>query len=195
MILYYDVEPPAATLIDALWLPTRIGSYNPLPNTEARSVYPYRTHRTLRDFLIPEADPEVVTGAEIEFILRIGDLYCARVLNPADPRTVAPWSFRLRDITLQKAGVTILNNAINPLKGEKTIITYELQQAGMVTVQVFDLEGDIVQVLFRGRQGAGSYSFTWDGKNRGGRVVARGMYFIRVVAPGIDEMRKVLIAK
>ena len=30
---------------------------------------------------------------------------------------------------------------------------------------------------------------------RGGRAVARGVYFIKVVAPGINEIRKVLVVK
>jgi hypothetical protein len=36
---------------------------------------------------------------------------------------------------------------------------------------------------------------SWDGRNRAGQAVSRGVYFIRIVAPGIDEIRKVLVAK
>jgi fibronectin-binding autotransporter adhesin len=35
----------------------------------------------------------------------------------------------------------------------------------------------------------------WDGRNSGGRIVAKGIYFIRIVAPDIDETRKVLVVK
>jgi flagellar hook assembly protein FlgD len=65
----------------------------------------------------------------------------------------------------------------------------------MVTVQVFDLKGDIVSILHRGRQSAGTYTYVWDGKNRSGRVVARGTYFVGVVGPGIDEYRKILVVQ
>jgi hypothetical protein len=37
--------------------------------------------------------------------------------------------------------------------------------------------------------------FTWDSLNRGGRAAARGLYFIKVVAPGVNEIRKVLVVK
>jgi hypothetical protein len=60
---------------------------------------------------------------------------------------------------------------------------------------VFDLKGDIVDVLYRGRRASGDYSTSWDGRNRGGRVVARGIYFIKVIAPGVEEIRKVLVVK
>jgi flagellar hook assembly protein FlgD len=57
------------------------------------------------------------------------------------------------------------------------------------------LDGNLVQVLYRGSRPAGEYVDSWDGKNRGGRVVARGMYFIRIVGPDIDEIRKVMVVK
>jgi flagellar hook assembly protein FlgD len=62
-------------------------------------------------------------------------------------------------------------------------------------VTVFDLSGSIVNVLLRGSQGPGSYAVTWDGRNRGGRAVARGLYFIKIVSPDADEIRKVLVVR
>jgi flagellar hook assembly protein FlgD len=60
---------------------------------------------------------------------------------------------------------------------------------------VFNLGGDLVDIIYRGRQGSGSYTYHWDATNRAGREVARGIYFIRVIAPGIDEYRKVMVVK
>jgi len=50
-------------------------------------------------------------------------------------------------------------------------------------------------VLTRGTQAAGTYTTSWDGKNRSGAPVARGIYFIRVVGPDFDEIRKVLVVR
>jgi flagellar hook assembly protein FlgD len=88
-----------------------------------------------------------------------------------------------------------MKNVINPLRGEKTDLHYQVMGSGFVTITVFDLKGDIVNVLYRGQRGAGEYATTWDGKNRGGRIVARGIYFIKVVGPGMNEIRKVLVVK
>ena len=134
-------------------------------------------------------------GNDLDFILRIGDLYCARAQDPDDPRTVAPWNIKIRDVKAQRSSVTILNNVINPIEGEKTILKYGLDKTGSVTINIFSLSGDVVKTLYKGRQPAGNYSFTWDGKNAGGRIVARGIYFIRVVGPDIDEYRKVMVVK
>ena len=46
-----------------------------------------------------------------------------------------------------------------------------------------------------GSASAGEHVYTWDGRNRGNRVVARGVYFIRVVGPGVNETRKVLVTR
>ncbi len=110
-------------------------------------------------------------------------------------RTVRPWKFQYRDVRTQRGGVTIHNNVINPERGEKAELHYELDSSGMVTINVFNLAGDLVEQLYRGRRSAGEYSTTWDGRNRGGYAVARGIYFIRVVGPGIDEYRKVMVVK
>ncbi len=202
LTLFYDVDPPDSVMETELsggkfWLPIQITGFNPKKNDEARGIFPFRQNSrgNIRDFLIPSADPEIEPGKTVQFIFRFGDLFCARITDPDDPRTLVPWSFSIGTIKAQRANVTILNNVINPLNGEKTILTYELPEAGTVTVQVFTLDGKVVRILQRGRQGAGTYTYSWDGKNIGGKVVARGIYFIRVVGPGIDEYRKVMVVK
>ena len=80
-------------------------------------------------------------------------------------------------------------------KREKTIVQVELPKAGNVVVQVFTLDGNVVKVLERGLKGGGTYSYFWDGTNAAGNAVARGIYFIRVVGPGMDEIRKVMVIK
>ena len=70
-----------------------------------------------------------------------------------------------------------------------------LPKAVSLTVTVFTLDGDMVKRLYLGPQAAGTYSYIWDGRNNSGDAVARGIYFIRVVAGDIDEIRKVLVVK
>ena len=197
--LFYDVDPPEnyvnTSLADGIWLPiTQIG-LGIDANLEARGLMPFTRQGRTRTFSIPADDQEIEEGSNLEFVLRLGDLYCARLTDPSDPLSLAPWVIPIRGVIEQRSGVTILNNVINPLNGEKTVITYETSKAGMSVVQIFTLDGSVVKVLQRGRQTAGKYSYSWDGTNAGGNAVARGIYFIRVVAPGIDEYRKVMVVK
>lgn len=152
-------------------------------------------------------DPKVFDRAVFEFYYRLSgapaDLYAGRLdIAPGAPalpadwyRRVRPFGFSIRELLTQRSGVTILNNVIDPTKGERTRLNYILASAGQVTVTVFTLDGDVVQVLQRGRQNPGDYTVNWDGRNRAGNAVARGIYFIRIVAPGIDEIRKVMVVK
>jgi len=163
----------------------------------------------LWNFSIPATDPRVKSVSTLEFFLTLDNgsnttnpLYVARLdVAPGAPipanwyRLVRPFSFDIHDVTKQRSNATILNNVIDPTKGERVRLSYQLTKAGQVTIQVFTLDGDLVQVLYRGYREAGDYTASWDGKNRGGRVVARGMYFIRIVGPDIDEIRKVMVVK
>ena len=194
--LFYDVDPQGTVTADSgLWLPSFVSSELPPPNSGSRGLSPIRSEGAVRDFVIPASDPEMAPGNDVEFVLKLGNIFAMRSTSTDDPRELAPWVIQIRDIRRQSGGVTILNNVINPSFGDETVITYNLERRGMVTINVFSLSGDVVKILHRGPQGSGSYSYTWDGTNRTGTTVARGIYFIRVVGPDIDEYRKVIVAR
>jgi hypothetical protein len=111
-------------------------------------------------------------------------------------RLVRPFSFDIQDVRLQRGGVTILNNVINSDNMEETYIRYHLVRPGRVTIQVYTLDGTLVRSIRRNEfRAAGVYTDVWNGTNNAGRPVARGMYFVRVVGPDIDEIRKVMVVR
>ncbi|MFA7567383.1 MAG: FlgD immunoglobulin-like domain containing protein, partial [Alkalispirochaeta sp.] len=179
------------------WAPERIpGLLEDNANTNAREIAPFEITNNLRTFHIPGNDPGIIEGEMLEFQFRVGTINAARLSTPGDLLSLAPWRIKLgTGFVAQRSNVTILNNVIFPEKGERTILVYELDRPGMVTVQVFSLDGSLVRTLQRGRQTSSTYRLAWDGRNNSNQVVARGIYFIRVVAPGVDEYRKVIIAK
>ncbi len=205
LLMYYDVEPDEKYLTpDGYWVieeseivdDPQTQEVESVPrNTEARVLSPTAVDGPVREFVVPESDPEFQAGAEIEFMFSIDGIPAARALDSNDPRSVDQWSFRLTPFVAQKAGVTILNNVIWPENGDKTMLSLDLERAGIITAQVFTLDGQVVDVLQRGRLTAGEHFLTWDGTNASGQIVASGLYFIRVVGPEIDEIRKVLVAK
>jgi hypothetical protein len=169
-------------------------------NRFTTSGAPLFTYKFLKD------DPGYESSAMLDFFFHLGgtpdDLFVARLdINPGASippnwyQLVRPFSFEIHDITRQRSGVTILNNVINPNNGESTYVHYQLVKGGQVTIQVFTMDGTMVDILYRGRRDAGEYRAVWGGKNRGGRAVARGMYFVRVVGPDIDEIRKIMVVK
>jgi hypothetical protein len=215
----WDVNPTDPVLLSNLWIPSGVDTMTHIPpfppnypgdtyhneNAEARSALGVvGAAPELRDFIIPADDPpvdEIRDDTDLQFLFTIDTgtgaevLPYARVVTPTDPRTARPWVIKIRDLRTQRGDATITNNVINPLRGETVKFTYTIPQDGRVTINVFDLKGDIVDVLYRGQRAAGEYSTAWDGRNRGNRVVARGVYFIKIVGPGINEIRKVLVVK
>ena len=164
---------------------------------------------TLFEYEIKASDPKIVNNADLEFLFYMprhkvgsdvfGNLYAARLIDDTAAdwyRGVRPWGFLIRDLVTQAGGVTVLNNIINPMRSEAASLHYEVTEGGTVTIQVFDLSGNLVEILQRGYQAPGEYLVSWNGRNRGGSIVARGIYFIRYVGPGrIDQIRKVLVVK
>jgi hypothetical protein len=193
--------------IDGLWLPGT--AMVPRPFAGAGTIPGQPQGNRFFNFVIPPGVLEKDSTLEFYFSLAAlpppfvnPDLYAARLdikSGAAVPSNwyhlVKPFSFSVTNITTQRGGVTILNNVINPDRGERTYVNYMLSRGGRVTIQVFTLDGTLVKVLEQTSREAGNYGISWDGKNNGGRPVARGLYFIRVVAPDIDEIRKVMIVK
>ena len=160
----------------------------------------------LVEYSLDGDDVRLEDGNDVDFFFRITNIpaplttiLSARITDDTSStwyRNVRPWTWLSRDIVTQAGNVTILNNIINPNRNEQTSLHYVLNRSGTVTIQVFDLAGGLVEILQRGYQDEGEYSVSWNGRNRSGRVVARGIYFIRFVGPGgIDQIRKVLVVK
>ena len=122
-------------------------------------------------------------------------LFSLRMTDINDLNSIDLWSFKLKSITDQRGNVTILNNVIDAGKGEKTVVKVNVPEAGKLNVIVMTLDGNIITYLNRGKVDAGEHYFTWNGKNKNGDSVARGLYFIRVSGNGFDETRKVMVVK
>ncbi len=217
--------PATLTSPYGLWLPsfaqTGFSGLVPLPNAPpqgrgASSSTGAGSGANLFNFTIPASDPRMASLAMLNFYFTIQPdpagqpLYVARLSLPAGApagavppdspawhwyRNVVPFSFLIHNVTMQVGGATILNNVIDPTKGQTARFSYQLTSDGSVTVTVFTLDGDVVARLVNTRQSAGDYSVDWNGRNLAGNPVARGLYFVRIVAPGMDEIRKVLVVR
>jgi len=202
-----------AKKVGGLWLPNLGNSpnydyvqlsngINPKPSTSS-TIIPPPENASLFNYDIG-ANALANSGGIFEFIFHdsSSDMFIARLdtqsgVLPSNWYTlIRPFSFNIQGKRYQRGGVTILNNVINSDKRENTIIRYELARPGRVTVQIYTLDGTSVKSVRRNEQReAGTYEDRWDGSNNGGRAVARGMYFVRVVGPDIDEIRKIMVVK
>jgi len=84
-------------------------------------------------------------------------------------------------------------NPFNP----STTIQYSISTSGHVSLRVYDVAGRVVRTLVDESQTPreGGYRSTWDGRSDAGHMVPSGIYFYRLVAPGHQETRKMLLLK
>ena len=147
-------------------------------------------------------------GDQVSFLFKMGSftvdhfadgtaypLYAVRLKDPNDIASLDLWSFKIKTTNQQRGGVSILNNVIDLNNGEHTVIQVDMKQSGNLNVIVMTLDGNIVTYLRHGQTDAGTHYYNWNGTNNGGSKVARGLYFVRVIGPGIDETRKVMCVK
>lgn len=150
----------------------------------------------LEDFEVCHEPKIMYSGSGVVFdTSEKSPLFSVRLKKAGDYSSVDLWSFRLKDVVQQRGGVTIMNNVINASSGEEAYIKVNMTETGPLSVVVMTLDGNVVQYLHHGTAVFGDHMFSWNGRTKSGKTVARGMYFIRVFGSGVDETRKVMVVK
>jgi hypothetical protein len=57
------------------------------------------------------------------------------------------------------------------------------------------MTGQLVAALADGSYGAGDHSLIWNATDEAGRPLASGVYFCRLEAGGISDMKKVILLR
>ena len=82
-------------------------------------------------------------------------------------------------------------NPFNPI----TTIAYQLDQAGPVSLVVYDPRGKTVRTLVDAPKPAGTHATVWDGRSDLGRAVSSGVYFYKIRARGLTLTRRMVLLK
>ncbi len=85
------------------------------------------------------------------------------------------------------------NPAPNPL-GSRTEIVFGLHAPARVSLRIYDVGGRLVRVLVDGWRPPGVHLVPWDARDAAGHAVPVGLYVARLIAPGIDRTRKLVVA-
>ena len=82
-------------------------------------------------------------------------------------------------------------NPFNPL----TTINYQLPQATVVNLKVYNISGQLVRSLANGYREAGYHSVVWDGRNGQDQLVSSGIYFYHLDCEVFSNMKRMLLIK
>lgn len=85
-------------------------------------------------------------------------------------------------------------NYPNPFNPE-TKITYSLGKAGKVSLEIFNVRGQLIRSYKPGVQGFGDHYYEWNGKDDNGNSVASGVYFYRLKFDDYQKTRKMIMMK
>ncbi|MBN1465744.1 carboxypeptidase regulatory-like domain-containing protein [candidate division KSB1 bacterium] len=77
-------------------------------------------------------------------------------------------------------------NPFNP----STAIAYRIPQAAHVALQIFNVQGQLVNTLVDQSQPSGIYQVIWDGTDMNGAVVPTGVYFYQLQANDFTQIRR-----
>jgi subtilisin family serine protease len=123
--------------------------------------------------------------------MQIRDALRETASNAGSPNNLMGWGIvsataalgwlNATDVTYElptRGGLTSYPNPFNPT----TTIVYRLLEPAVVTVQVFDARGRLVQTVAQGALPAQSHQWIWNGRDTHGRPVPSGAYFCRVQA-------------
>jgi hypothetical protein len=93
----------------------------------------------------------------------------------------------------------LLQNYPNPFNPE-TWVPYRIAKAGDVTVNIYNVAGQLIRTLELGHREAGSYTVKeraayWDGRNITGERVASGVYFYNIQSGSFHAIKRMVIVK
>ena len=83
-------------------------------------------------------------------------------------------------------------NIPNPLNPH-TIIGYDVDRAGLIKVDIYNMTGQKVRTLVQGEQMPGYYTAYWDGRDEAGAVVGPGVYLYQLQAGKFRQVRKMTV--
>jgi len=88
----------------------------------------------------------------------------------------------------------LFHNYPNPFN-PSTRITYQLPRSSEVELVIFDLLGQRVRTLVKGKQEPGTYKVQWDGRDDSGTTVASGIYLLRLSAGNFKQVQKMILLR
>lgn len=86
-------------------------------------------------------------------------------------------------------------NYPNPFNPTTTIRYAVPSPGGRVTIQIFNVRGQLVRTLVNEKKVPGYHAALWHGENNGGQSVASGVYFVRMLAPEFRATKKLVVLK
>ncbi|MFO8144247.1 MAG: carboxypeptidase regulatory-like domain-containing protein [Candidatus Syntrophosphaera sp.] len=85
-------------------------------------------------------------------------------------------------------------NYPNPFNPETTI-RYSVKEAMPVTLNIYNVKGQLVKTLVKDVREAGNYSVVWNGRDNNNQTVSSGVYYFKMNAGKYSNTKKMILMK
>ena len=82
-------------------------------------------------------------------------------------------------------------NPFNP----QTTIRYSVKEATPVTIEIYNVKGQVVKTLVSEAKASGHYTATWNGRDHNNQPVSSGVYFYKMRAGKYSNTKKMILMK
>lgn len=82
-------------------------------------------------------------------------------------------------------------NPFNPT----TTIGFDLPRTSHVTINIYNINGQLVKTLVNKQFAAGSHEHVWNAADNSGQIVPSGLYFYQIKADGFSARHKMIMLK
>jgi hypothetical protein len=95
------------------------------------------------------------------------------------------------DLAFAPARTRLVGIDPSPFMGS-TVLRMDLAQEAPVAVRIYSVSGRLVRDLVKERRPAGHHEVAWDGRDNAGRAVTPGVYFVRMQADDVTQVKRVV---
>lgn len=90
--------------------------------------------------------------------------------------------------------IVLSKNYPNPFNPATTIL-FSLPEEMKIDFSIYNIKGQKVRTLYKGKAGSGQHTVIWNGKDNNEKPVSSGIYFYKLETGGKDKVRKMLLLK
>jgi flagellar hook assembly protein FlgD len=98
------------------------------------------------------------------------------------------------EIEEQTPNTIISSNYPNPFNPETTI-SFTIPESEIVTLDVYNVRGQLIKSLLNSHHNPGTHSVMWKGNDTDNRAVPSGVYFYKLQAGSYTETKKMVLLK
>jgi flagellar hook assembly protein FlgD len=99
-----------------------------------------------------------------------------------------------QEMVVANVPAVLMNPQPNPFTHE-TRVEYVVASPGVVSLSVYNVQGQEVAGLADGPVGPGSYTVTWEGRADDGSPAAAGVYFVRMTAGTHSSTKRLILSR